>query len=157
MILSIWTSVKVLELSWMVKLTAYDFLPSGKLLPSYTSKRLTSFNKVFSVCLAIAKIWSKATVLSINKAKSLRTSGYFGISTNLIFVESNFKIALQLKSANKTSCLMSKCFKIDFLTVPNSTTISFPTDKAVPSANTSLSNGCVTVLSMPKRDNIAVT
>jgi hypothetical protein len=42
---------------------------------------------------------SNATVSSSNKAKSLLTSGYLGISTNLILFDIDFKTAFQSKSA----------------------------------------------------------
>ena len=141
-----------------MKLTAYDFFPSGRLAPWYTSNRLTSFNTLFSVCFAIVKICSNATFSSTNNAKSRRTSGYLGMSVNLILVVMYFCSLSQLKSANTTSCLMSKCFRIDFLMVPNSTMISFPMAKANPSANTSLANGKLfTFWSMPNRLNTAIT
>jgi len=80
------------------------------------------------------------------------------MSLNTIVFFSAISIILsQLKSANRTSCFISKFFKIDFFTTPRLTISFFAYLNAIPSEKIVFFVGCVLISVIPKRDKIFST
>ena len=61
----------------------------------------------------------------------------------MFFLLGNFKTLSQLKSANKTSCLIPNSFKIERFITPKSANFIFPKLNVIPSEKTSFLVGVV--------------
>lgn len=118
---SICLSVRVFSLSCSFIDTAYDFLPAGRFLPSYTSKRRTSRRSLRSALRMTASISANLTLLSTSSARSRSTGWVFGSSAYVTrFLAVSLKRLSQSMAAYVTLCSISNFLSIEERMIPTS-------------------------------------